>query len=90
MIGPTVDEWLDELSQLSKKESDPGMTAAEFAKQSRMSVKRVRELLGLAGRSGRLTVGWRVIARMDGRACQVPVYRIKPAVKQIVSKKKKP
>ena len=88
--GPTVDEWLDELSQLSQKASDPGMTVMEMSTQSNISSKRITHFLGLANRAGRLKVGWRTITKINGHACQVPVYTVLKGPKSIVKKKKKP
>jgi hypothetical protein len=90
VVGPTVDQWLDELSKLTKKRTDPGMSSREMGDISGMTVQKIRTLLGEAHRAGRLVLGWRTEYRTDGRATQIPVYRILSGEKRVAAKKRKP
>lgn len=71
----SVNEWLDELVALGRK-NDEGHTTAELAAAAGCTVKAMCARLNQARALGRLTLGFRSIQRIDGRMCQTPVYRV--------------
>lgn len=72
----TRDEWLSELEGLTT-DSD-GLTILEIAARMKISKHIVRKKLAEAQAQGRLVVGRKATAALDGRQANVPSYRIKP------------
>lgn len=85
----TEDQWLEELSKLTTKRNDPGLTAKEMSKASGLSVLRIRDMLRLARDAGRLKLGVRDEMRIDGRSYQTHVYRIASAKVRVAAKKRR-
>lgn len=72
----TVDAWLAELSKLGRKSAE-GFTTEEVAEAQGKSVTWVRQQVKKAFRSGLVEMaGTRDDVRIDGRPCQIPVYRV--------------
>lgn len=79
-LAVDVNAWLEELVALGRR-NDEGSTAVELADSARCSVKLMLVRLRHAKAMGRLEVGFRSTSRLDGRALQVPVYRVLPPPK---------
>ena len=80
--GITIDAWMAELSKLGRKSAE-GFTSEEAASQAGRSVTWARTQMKKAFRAGLLEMaGTRESARMDGRPCWVPVYRVTPPFKK--------
>lgn len=77
----THDEWIAalEAAQSERPADDEGMTTQEIAEVFGVSTKKCRELLKKIQREGRIQVGRRHIARIDGTMTPVAVYRITEA-----------
>ena len=70
-----LDEWLAEWERLQEQDAE-GSTVHELAEAWGISASLVRKRLGPLVRSGRVDVGRRRCARMDGQPCLTPVYRL--------------
>lgn len=78
----TRDEWLSEFERVMRQQptGDPGLSTVELSGLLHVGPHRVNALLREAFRSGRLKVGRKPSAALDGRRCMVPCYQLKPAV----------
>jgi DNA-binding IclR family transcriptional regulator len=70
-----VDEWMDALDQLSKR-NDKGSTVSELAERLGRSPETVRKLLHKARVLGWLVIGERTGTNLRGRPCNFTVYSI--------------
>lgn len=79
----TRDEWLSEFERVMRRQrpSDPGMTSHEISEVLGIGQHRVNYLLRAAFRAGRLRVGKKPTAALDGRRCLAPCYQLMPEKK---------
>jgi predicted transcriptional regulator len=91
--GIPLEAWLKELQTLTANSSnDDGFSAQEIADKLGMTVQTVRIKLRPLAKQGKIKVGRRADTRIDGRPCEVPVYRPvmeMPPPKEKRSRKKK-
>jgi predicted transcriptional regulator len=84
----TVTEWLNELTALSKRNNASGFTTEEVAESMGRGTSWARQQLKKAFRAGLVEMaGTREAMRMDGKPCQIPVYRVTPQWKKNGGKK---
>ena len=77
----TREKWLSEFERIIRpKKGDPGLTSWEIAEALGVNQARVNTMLRLAHRQGRLLVGRKPGAALDGRRCLSPCYQLRPEV----------
>ena len=76
------EEWANELQSLQRK-NDPGKTAREIAEVWGVSQRIAYERLGKLNRMGRIRMGHRMEARIDGKLFPMPVYTVSVAPKKV-------